>query len=333
MLVQRSSRFCRHQAGSPSLPLALAIGLLASLSLYAPPSLQAQPAAAVPATEISPTKEQAPAKEQASKPGDDWVRILKDDDGQPIAMQTAVVRYQSKPVEGKKPVVVDLVGAIHVGDAAYYQDLNRRFEAYDALLYELVAPEGTRIQPSTKSSSRHPLDGMKSMLELEHQLEIIDYTKPNFVHADMSPDQFFESMKGRGEGLVQMYFRMMGQAIAHQSKMTAKGATPDIDLFRAMMAKDRARQLKITMAKQMDQMESLLTSFGGEQGSTIITERNKTALKVLREQLDAGKSPIGIFYGAGHLTDMGERLRKEFDLHPTEVTWLTAWDLAEKKKP
>ena len=30
-------------------------------------------------------------------------------------------------------------------------------------------------------------NGMKDMLELEHQLQHIDYHKDNFVHADMSP--------------------------------------------------------------------------------------------------------------------------------------------------
>src|SRR4051812_33469939 len=31
---------------------------------------------------------------------------------------------------------VDLVSAIHIGDAKYYQELNRRFKVYDAVLYE-----------------------------------------------------------------------------------------------------------------------------------------------------------------------------------------------------
>jgi hypothetical protein len=77
-------------------------------------------------------------------------------------------------------------------------------------------------------------------------------------------------------------------------------------------------------------MESLMVSFGGEQGSVIISERNKMALKVLREQINAGKRKLGIFYGAGHLNDMDERLRKDFGLEPVSATWLTAWNLAAK---
>jgi hypothetical protein len=62
----------------------------------------------------------------------------------------------------------------------------------------------------------------------------------------------------------------------------------------------------------------------------IITERNKMALKVLKEQLAAGKKNLGIFYGAGHLNDMDERLRKDFGLTPVSITWMTAWNLAPK---
>ena len=101
-------------------------------------------------------------------------------------------------------------------------------------------------------------------------------------------------------------------------------------LMAAMFSDDRPRRLKIVLAQQLAETEDLLTSFGGEEGSMLISERNKIALKVLKEQLAAGKKRIGIFYGAGHLADMDQRLRKDFGLEPVEVTWLTAWDLAPK---
>ncbi|MEM1304341.1 MAG: hypothetical protein AAGG46_05575, partial [Planctomycetota bacterium] len=92
-------------------------------------------------------------------------------------------------------------------------------------------------------------------------------------------------------------------------------------------AKDRSRRLKVAMAKQLAQSESLLSAFGGEEGSTLITERNKVALEVLEREIAAGRDRIGVFYGAGHLADMDERLRRDFKLAPVGVEWLTAWDL------
>lgn len=263
----------------------------------------------------------------------EWVRCLKDDDGQPIALQTAVARYTGTPAGQRRPVVVDLIGAIHVGDLTYYQGLDRRFVQYDALLYELVAPEGTVVPRGGKVDNTNALgamqSGMQGMLNLEHQLEQVDYTRPNFVHADMSPETLFATMEKRDEGFLQMYFRMVGQSIAEQTKAARRGESAEFDMMKALFAKDRPRQLKIAMASQLTQLEGLLTSFGGKKGSTLIHERNRTAMDVLAREITAGKQTLGIFYGAGHLADMDKRLRERFGLRQTEKEWVTAWDLSE----
>ena len=272
---------------------------------------------------------------EAKDVGKDWVRMKYDSQNEPIAMQTAIVRYTSAKSDGKPGVTVDLIGAVHIGDIAYYRKLNRQFSQYDALLYELVAPEGTKVPRGRGTSNGHPIGAMQNMakdfLELDHQLEYVDYTRPNFVHADMSPDEFQQAMKDRNESFLQMYFKLMGTAMAEQSKLSAKGGgSDDLDLITALFSNDRPRRLKVILAKQLSEMESLMVSFGGEEGSTIITERNKKALSILKKQLAAGKKHIGIFYGAGHLNDMDKRLRDEFQLKPESITWLTAWDLGAK---
>jgi hypothetical protein len=279
----------------------------------------------------------APRAAESDEPkiGRDWVRVEYDKDGNLLGMQTAIVRYMpSASSASRAPLEVDLVGAVHIGDVAYYRQLNERFKLYDALLYELVAPEGTVVQPGRGTSNVNPIgamqNGIKRLLELDHQLEQVDYTQPNFVHADMSPDEFLQSMKDRNESFLQMYFRLLGQAMAQQSELNAKGESLDFELFSALFSRDRPRRLKMALAKQLAEMESLMVSFGGEQGSVIITERNKKALAVLKKQLADGKKRVGIFYGAGHLNDMDERLRKDFGLQPKSITWLTAWNLAAK---
>lgn len=275
------------------------------------------------------------AEADAAELGHDWVRLQRGPQGKVLGMQTAIVRYTPVPAGEKKadtPIQVDLVGAVHIGDVGYYRQLNEHFRQYDALLYELVAPEGTVVERGRGTSNAHPVgamqNGIKRLLELDHQLEQIDYTQPNFVHADMTPDEFVQAMKDRNESFLQMYFRMLGEAMAHQSKLGSEGQSLDFELFSALFAKDRPRRLKIALAKQLAEMESMMVSFGGEQGSVIISERNKKALEVLTKQLAAGKKRFGIFYGAGHLNDMDQRLREDFQLEPTSITWVTAWKLA-----
>ena len=290
------------------------------------------PAVAQVIEAISPQADTAGTADK-DKLGTKWVRVVKDKQGKPLAMQTAIVRYVPRSADGAG-VVVDLIGAVHIGDRAYYRQLNRRFRQYDALLYELVAAEGTVVPKGRGTSNTHPLgmlqNGLKTMLEIEHQLEQIDYTRPNFVHADFSPEEFFQSMEDRNESFLQMYFRMLGQSMAMQSQQAAEGTSTDLEVISALFSNDRPRQLKIVMAKQFESMESLVVGLSGPEGSTLITERNKRALEVLREQLDGGKRKLGIFYGAGHLSDMHERLVADFDLVPVKIEWVEAWNLRKK---
>ena len=102
-------------------------------------------------------------------------------DGQPQSLQVAMTRY--RPTDGSD-VIVDLIGAVHIGEGDYYRRLNEQFELYDVVLYELVAPQGTRVPKGSKASSGNPLSMLQKsaqqMLGLESQLERVDYQKDNF---------------------------------------------------------------------------------------------------------------------------------------------------------
>jgi hypothetical protein len=284
------------------------------------------------AQEKAPEKAAEPKKEAEAKQDEQprFVRLVRDKDGKPLALETAIVSYV--PSDPTKPQTeVDLVAAVHIGDKAYYEALNKEFEKYDALLYELVAPENTRVPRDRKNGGTSAVGtvqvGMKDMLELEFQLDRIDYTKPNFVHADMSPDEFAKSMQQRGESFAKMFFKMMGYGFAQQGK----GNTQETDLLLALFSKNRAHKMKVAMAEQFDNMEGQMGILDGPEGSTILTERNRKALEVLDRELKAGKKKLGIFYGAAHLPDMEKRLINDFGMKRQDERWVKAWSLEEKK--
>jgi len=264
-----------------------------------------------------------------------FVRVRRDDRGGVIAMETSIVRFVI-PGDGtndkrSKPVIIDLVGAIHIGDRSYYDDLNKELDKYDVVLYELVAEEGTRIPKNAEVPNGHPVgmmqNGMKGVLELEHQLSSIDYERDHFVHADMTPEQLAESMAERGDGFMEMFFRMMGYGIAQQSKDPSGSA--DARLLMALFDSNRALALKRVMAEQLADVEGAMMILAGPEGSSLITERNKVALEVLREQMEAGERRIAIFYGAGHMPDFVERLEAEFGAKRRGTRWFIAWDMRD----
>lgn len=282
------------------------------------------------------TQANSDKSQQTSRGKDDsiYLRIVRDKNGEPEAMQTSIVSFTpAKPANGQsgmfEGVVVDLIGAVHVADKTYFRQLNEQFKKYDALLYELVAPEENNVPEG--GTSQHPVgqmqQGMKSMLNLAYQLEEIDYTRPNFVHADMSPEEFSRVMGERNESWLSMMLKMMGSALALQS---AEGRGNDADImFALLFAKDRPKRLKRVMSQQFSNLEGTMSVLEGENGSTIIGERNKKALEVMRREIAKGKKRIGIFYGAGHLPDMEKKLADEFGMQPvpTSLRWLTAWDM------
>jgi hypothetical protein len=259
-------------------------------------------------------------------PDAQYVRI-REEDKEPQALETAIVRFVAAPGSKYEGRIVDLVGVVHIGQLEYYKDLNSRLSKYDVVLYELVAPDGTRIRPQDLEERRSILasmqTGMKDMLNLEYQLEHIDYMAKNFRHADMSPDEFMEDMASRGDGLWKMAARMMGAGLATQA---ANGG--DAGMLMALFSTDRSKALKQVMAKQLTDVEAVTAGMDDETGdNTLIKGRNRKAFEVLRKELDAGKKTVAVFYGAGHLNDMAERLERDFGFKPTTTTWLAAWDL------
>jgi hypothetical protein len=271
-------------------------------------------------------------KAEADKAKGKYLRLLRDKQDRPTAMEIAIVRFQ--PADKKKSdTVVDLIGAVHVAEPAFFDTLNEKFTDYDAVLYELVAPEGTRPVKGQKRSGGNPLSalqtGLTRLLNLEFQLDGIDYQAKNLVHADMSPEEFAKSMRERGESVFAIFLRMVIHGMAEQSQDS--GTMSDVQLLMALLNKDRSLTLKRMMAKQFENMGGAILAIDGPKGSTLITQRNKKALSVLRRELKAGKKRLAIFYGAGHMPDMARRLEKDFGMKPTSTRWITAWDMSDPK--
>ena len=283
-----------------------------------------------PKEAVAQAKGSAQAPKQETGTSDQYLRLARDAEKNPLALEAAIVRLAPADRRRQGPTV-DLVSAVHVAEKSFYARLNREFDNYDVVLYEMIAPEGFRITKGAGGRSDSPVSkvqkAMTDLLELEFQLEGIDYTRKNMVHADMSPAQLTRSMKKRGDSVTAIFLRMIGYAMARQGQN--EGAN-EFQILMALFDKDRAMALKRLMAEEFAEMGGSLSGLEEIAGATIIVERNKVALEVLRRQLATGKNKIAIFYGAGHMPDFQRRLHDEFGLTPVSTRWLAAWELRDK---
>lgn len=278
----------------------------------------------------TPTKQESagqPSEEKEKSPL--FLRVKESEAGSPEALECAVASYRiaSGPYEG---AIVDLIGAVHIGEKSYYQRLNSLFKDYEAILYELVAESTDKPQRNQRRrSGGNPISslqtGMKDALKLSFQLEEVDYRAKNFVHADMNPGEFSEDMAKRNDGIVSMVARLMGAGFALQA--SKKVNDNQSEMTAAMLSRDPLK-MRRAMAKQFESLDNQMVGIADKDGkSTLLTERNAKAFSVLEEQLKAGKRKLGVFYGAGHFPDMHQRLLKDFGAELVETDWLEAWNL------
>lgn len=284
----------------------------------------------------------------------DYVRYTGDD--QRGKLETVIVTMRNKA-----GVTVDIIGAVHIADAAYYKTLNELFLTYDELLFELVdgqklkaategAPKPSRNvkkpvklkpakteTPDTDDATgeeeekqnpafmllRTMMQGFGNYFRLQYQTDGIDYKAKNFVHADVSLAEFERLQGEHGESFATIFQKAL------ESEMNKVGKKDENEpkggqLLLALLGDSSG--IKIAMARMLGKVETIGEEVGFGADSVIVGERNRVALEIFDREIKTGRKKLGIFYGAAHLDDLEKRLEKR-GYQRTAERWLTAWDI------
>ncbi|GAA5495328.1 hypothetical protein Rhal01_01503 [Rubritalea halochordaticola] len=241
-----------------------------------------------------------------------------------VFLQTGVTSYS------KGDVKVDLIGAVHIADKSYFETLNTTFENYDVVLFEMVGGEQMvdgKMPELAGKDKEAALDFlgtaflmMEKALSLTGQKDHIDYSKKNFVHADLSVREFQDLQKKKGESIV-------GFALAQHQNMNEKTQPDSMKLLHAILS-GNPDKLKLNLVETLGNGDNQVGQFAGQ--SVIIGDRNQKCMEVLAKQMTAGKKKIGIFYGAAHFPDMEERLIKQ-GFKKSGHSWIPAWTIDKEK--
>lgn len=250
------------------------------------------------------------------------------------ALQTSIIRLTG--TGQYKGTTIDLVGAIHLGDKKYYESLNVLFKDYDSVFYELVYTGNTQIPPQynppqkTETNRKVKANSLLGLyvkfqiwagdvLHLVNQVEFIDYTQSNMVHADMKGEVLLQRMLANGD---------IGDFLFDMFREGAFSSQVDTKRFMGIglvFARNRSQAIKRMLADFM--AESLEKDMIDAEKSALIAERNDLALQKVQEALSSTPKKYAIFYGAAHLPHLYKRLKNDLNFQPVEIKWLTAWDI------
>jgi hypothetical protein len=247
------------------------------------------------------------------------------------ALEVGIISLEHKETGAK----VDLVGAVHIGDKEYYEQLNKEFKKYDSVLYEMVKPadlDPAQFKGRPQSGVSMMQTFMQKQLDLAYQLDEVNYGAKNFVHADMTVKQFRKRQQARGESMIMLMLKLMREDMASRAKKEKRAVDiSTAELLRALLSPTRSVELKYLLARQFNEMERLTAGLNNKKGSVILTDRNKVALKVLKKEMDTGKKKLAIFYGAAHLPGMEKRMIEKMGFERKRTRWVKAWDLPKRQ--
>jgi hypothetical protein len=262
----------------------------------------------------------APVVLEASseEPPNNFVRFEAPAGAKPGALMTGIARL----FDEKTRTTVFLVGAVHVGDHDYYERVQDLLDGCDRVLFEGVGHGREGAPPPDEEVARYDAlfklqIKLKDLLGLEFQKDGLDYRHDFWKNADVDMESLSARMKEEGVGLPTDPPLIRGLLSLAMGMLDASKLAENPQ-FRQQIKRQAAAVLAGSDAVFGGQMRAL--------GKVLIDWRDDAALAALDRELAAGPSGrwIAVFYGAGHLPDMTQKLLAR-GLEYQGCDWLRAW--------
>jgi hypothetical protein len=277
-------------------------------------------------------------------PPEPYVRVCCADSNL-VQLQVALRRFA--PARKGRPVVW-LAGVSHIGDTNYNAAMQRLLGAQTLVLFEGISgpanqgPDAPDL-PGAAAPTQHSAGGQSSLqsalaaaLGLVFQLEAMDYDQPNFRNSDLTIPELRQLLARRSaasgtsgaeasfEGLLQT---MQGDSLLDalvQMGLRLLGASPKLQAWGRLALIDVLDQIQgdpSRLGRLPPDLKQLL--------EVLLLERNRKVLADLRAALRSmgRRDSVAIFFGAGHMPDLEQRLRRDLRYHPAGQLWLTAFSV------
>ena len=252
---------------------------------------------------------------------------------------------------------VTLLGVSHLGEASYYEKIQKKLDTADLVLFEGVG-FGDKAQKKDQDDSNAVSELQLSLarsMGLVFQLEAIRYDRAHFRNSDISSEALLarlqgdpaspsgkdgrtgkDDVNGKSEkGNLQsrefmkalsgnsFVFNFLGKALSFFGKDPK---------FRALM--------KLAIVETLGSIEGDVSRLAEASGPgmekfmrVLLEDRNAIVFRDLRKVLKDKNPPssIVVFYGAAHMPDLENRLVRKLGFRPDGDEWLAAFGVNPEK--
>jgi hypothetical protein len=256
-----------------------------------------------------------------------YIRFIRGEQQWQGELQTAIASFKNDA-----GVQLNLVAAVHLGESEYYRQLNDFFATQDVVLYELIA-EADQIPSINNASNNKSLIGflqqsLADFLNLSFQLNDIDYGRPNFLHADLTPRQLSAIMQSKNENFYTMFLNLLKAQMVKRNADAEQSLTSIsvLSMLGALNAENQQDAFKYLFAEELGSNGGVIVGAELEQQLTLLGDRNKAALAVLTDVLENPDArQISIFYGAAHMPGIAREISATMGFQPVARHWQSAW--------
>ena len=203
-----------------------------------------------------------------------------------------------------------LVPMIHIGSAAYYQDVRTRLAQCDTIVFEGVKSFRGRVLTLSYS-----IVARRKRLGLVTQREALPMKslRAKLVHADVSTEEFTGSWMR-----VPWYLRVMIYVSAPLFGIFLYLTATRRSLGRRLSTEDLRSSEDIVREEQMPGLDE-----------AIVHARDRRFTETVRAlacENSAGRSLIGVIYGAGHMRAITGTLMEDLRFRVTKADWVPVFD-------
>ncbi|MBI3878249.1 MAG: hypothetical protein HY300_20190 [Verrucomicrobia bacterium] len=205
-----------------------------------------------------------------------------------------------------------------------------------------AASTDAKTSPAKHSKTSSLQHTLAESLGLMFQLEAIDYERPNFRNSDLTITEVQQLIeddddakpgadKKKNETFQRLLKAMDGSSVLGailQGGIKLIGTSPKLQGMTRLALIETLGALRGDPSQMRGLPQDMQTLV-----RVLIHSRNTAVLKDLRAEMEKSQPPksVSIFYGAGHMEEMEQRLRREFKYAPAETVWLPAFSVDLEK--